>query len=117
MLKILSIKLTESRKGVVEVGGNSRAGRGGSKIVDDKVDDEIKVDDKVGKKGRNLSKSKNLFKSKKIELSFLTFGTKMVFTKLRQAFVKTPILHYFDLKCHIQIKTDASGYAISGVFS
>ena len=41
----------------------------------------------------------------------------MAFTKLRQVFVKTPILYYFDLKYHIWVKTDALGYTIGGVLS
>ena len=132
MLKTSSTKSARPRKGIVRVSGDSRARRDGSKIVDE-VDDEVdnkivdeiddKVDDEVGKKGWNLSKSKNPSKSKnssmskKIELSFLTSGARMAFTKLRQTFIKAPIFHHFDLKCHIRIETDASGYAIGGVFS
>ena len=41
----------------------------------------------------------------------------MAFTELRQAFIKAPILHYFDLKCHIPVETDISGYAIDEVLS
>ena len=40
-----------------------------------------------------------------------------MFAELRQAFIKVPILHHFDPECHIQIETDASGYAIGGVLS
>ena len=40
-----------------------------------------------------------------------------MFAKLRQVFVKAPILHYFDLERHIRIETDASGYAISAILS
>ena len=32
-------------------------------------------------------------------------------------FVKALILYHFDLKCHIRIKTDASGYAIDEILS
>ena len=49
--------------------------------------------------------------------SYLTPNAKQAFTKLRQAFTKALILRHFDPKCHIRIKTDASGYAISGVLS
>ena len=76
--------------------------------------DDIKVDGgkvKVGEKGRNLSKSK------KTESDFLTSGIRKAFTKLRQAFIKALILYHFDLERHIRIETDASGYAIGGVFS
>ncbi len=48
---------------------------------------------------------------------FLTSEAKKAFTKLRQAFIETPILNYFDLERHIQIETDASGYAISEILS
>ena len=109
-------------KGGVGVGGSSRAGRGRSEIggMDNiEVDgDEIEVDE-VGKKVQKLSKSKNLSKSKKTVrfLDFLTSGAKLAFTKLRQVFLKAPILHHFDPECHIRIETDASGYAIGGVLS
>ncbi len=36
---------------------------------------------------------------------------------MRQAFVETPILNHFDPERHIQIETDASGYAINGILS
>ena len=63
-----------------------------------------------------MSKSRNL--SKKIVRSdFLTFGARLAFTKLRQIFVKIPILQYFDLERHIRVETDVSGYAIGEVFS
>ena len=48
---------------------------------------------------------------------FLIPGAKLIFTKLRQAFLKAPILHHFDPERHIRIETDASGYAIGGVLS
>ena len=41
----------------------------------------------------------------------------MASIKLRQAFVKAPILHHFDLKHHIRVEMDISGYSISGVLS
>ena len=50
-------------------------------------------------------------------LDFLTSGAKLMFIKLRQAFIKAPILHYFDLERHIRVETDESGYAIGGVLS
>ena len=59
------------------------------------------------------SKAKNLGQSR----LFLTADAKRVFTKLRQAFVKALILNYFNPERHIQIETDASGYAIGGILS
>ena len=49
--------------------------------------------------------------------NFLTLNAKKVFNHLQLAFVKAPILQNFDLKSHIQIKTDASGYTIDKVLS
>ena len=46
-----------------------------------------------------------------------TYGAKEAFNRLKQAFIEAPILQHFDLKSHIRIKTDASGYAIGRVFS
>ena len=48
---------------------------------------------------------------------FLTSKAKEAFNRLRQAFTKASILRYFDPECHIQIETNASGYAIRGVLS
>ena len=49
--------------------------------------------------------------------TFLTTNAKRAFIKLRQAFVKALILNHFDSKRHIQIETDALGYAISGILN
>ena len=49
--------------------------------------------------------------------NFLTPDAKKAFNYLRLAFIKTPILQYFDPESYIRIKTDASGYAIGGVLS
>ena len=106
------LKIAEPRKGGDGVDGGSRAGRGRSMMDDVEVDGgEVEVDE-VGKKARNLSKSKKMVGS-----DFLTPGAKLAFTKLRQAFLKAPILHHFDPERHIRIETDASGYAIGGVLS
>ena len=111
------LKTTKPRKVGDRVGCDSRAGRGGSEMDDVEVDsNKVKVDE-VGKKARKTSKSKNLSKSQKtVRLDFLTSGAKLAFTKLRQAFLKAPILHHFDPERHIWIETDVSGYTISGVF-
>ena len=124
MLKTSSTELAEPRKGVVGVGGDSRARRDrggidGSEMNDVEVDGgEVEVD-KVGRKARKTSKSKNSSKSKKAvgPSDFLTPGAKLAFTELRQAFLKAPILHHFDPERHIRIETDASGYAIGEVLS
>ena len=48
---------------------------------------------------------------------FLTPNAKKTFNYLRLAFIKAPILQHFDLKSHIRIETNVSGYTISGVLS
>ena len=109
------LKTAEPRKGGDGVGGDNRAGRGRSEIDKSGMDDievdggEVEVDE-VGKKARNLSKSKKMVGS-----DFFTLGAKLAFTELKQAFLKAPILHHFDLEGHIRIETDVSGYAIDGV--
>ena len=118
MLKTSSIKSAKPRKGGVGVGGDGKAGRDRSEIDESRMDD-VEVDggevefDEVGKNVQNLSKFKKTVRS----LDFLTPGAKLAFTKLRQAFIKAPILHYFDPEHHIQVETDVSGYTIGGVLS
>ena len=49
--------------------------------------------------------------------SFLTYKAKLAFLRLRQAFTEALILHNFDLKCYIRIKTDNSDYVIEDILS
>ena len=121
MIKTSSIKSAESRKGIVGVGDDRKVRRDGGKLDGSGIDnvevDGGKVgDDEVGKKGWKTSK--NSSKSKKtVRSDFFTLKARLVFTKLRQTFVKASILHHFGLKCHIRVQTDASGYTIGEVFS
>ena len=62
---------------------------------------------------KRSSCSKNLNEA----MDYLISHAKRIFTQLTQVFIKAPILQYFDSKCHIQIKTDASGYAIDNLLS
>ena len=119
---------TQLEKGIVGVGGNSKARHDRNKpdrseIDDGKIDGD-EIDNKARKKGQKMSKSKNLIKSKKLSKSKKSLGSnffipeaRLVFIKLRQAFIKAPILHHFDLKRHIRIKTDESNYAIGRVLN
>ena len=133
-LKISSTESTKLRKGGVRVDGDNRTRLDGrckldrkktyNNEFDDKVDNEIddEIDDKVGKKGQKTFKSRNLFrklsKSKTItRLNFLTPEARLVFTKLRQVFVKALIFHYFDPERHIRVETDVSGYTIGEVLN
>ena len=128
MLKTSSSESAEPRKGGVSISSDSRVGHkldrdsyNGSEVDSGEVDSG-KVDggevenNKVKKKVQKMSKSKNLSKSKKMVRSdFFTLGARLAFTKLRQAFIKAPILYHFDPEHHIQVETDALSYAISGV--
>ena len=80
--------------------------------------------DRANKTFVNLSKNN---KSKKLtrvpnigvtgKPNFLTPNAKKAFNHLWLAFIKASILQHFDPENHIRIKTDASGYAIDGVWN
>ena len=106
MLKISEIteSTTQLGKGVVGVDADSRVGHNGNELNRNEIDnsevDGNKIDDETGKKCQKISKSKNLFKSKKLckskktlESDFFTSEARLAFTKLRQVFVKAPILY------------------------
>lgn len=86
----------------------------------------VKVDGKADEMFRNLFKSK-MSKNEKSEVQtyiraikkfiFLTPDTREAFNLLKQIFIKASTLQYFGLECYISIKTNASGYTISRMFS
>ena len=110
VLFTLMLKTTRSLDLAARLGTNDDKVVGGGSKADD----------------QNLSKSK---KSKIVksgvqtrlgamgEPTFLTPSVKEAFNQLRQAFTEALILRHFDPKCHIRIKTYASGYTIGGVLS
>ena len=73
-----------------------------------------------------MAKSKKWIQAKKAEASrtknlgqletFFISKAKKIFIKLKQAFIKAPILNYFGSEYHIQIEIDIFGYAISRIF-
>ena len=112
MLKTLSNKSLEFRKRIVWVTGDSKKEHknkvkldGKDEVGSSEVDDnEIGDNDVTERKNhQKTSKSKKLFKYKKTirSLDFFTPRVRLMFTKLREAFVKTPIFHHFNAKCHI----------------
>ena len=115
---LMTSESTESKiqpgKGGVGVGGSSRAGgdENGTRINDGEVDSGEIGYNEFGKNGQKLSKPKKTIRS-----DFFTLGVKLAFIKLRQAFVKAPILYHFDPNRHMRIETDVSGYAIDKVLS
>ena len=66
-------------------------------------------------KSKNLTYLSNIRATR--EPKFLILGAKKPFKYLLLAFIKAPILCYFNPKSHIQIETDASGYVIGRVLS
>ena len=69
------------------------------------------------RKDETVRRSPLTTKNLKGTTGYLTLGVKQGLIQLRQAFTKAPILRHFDIKYHIRIETDASGYAIGGVLS
>ena len=99
---------TRPGEGRVGVGG-SRARREGNKLDKSKLHND-EVDG--GEVGDN-----KVVKSKKTGSGFFISGARKAFTKLRQTFIKAPILHHFDPERHIRVEMDVSGYAIGGILS
>ena len=117
ILKTSSTKSAKPRKSKIGVGSDSKARCDRSKINKNRknnveVDGGEVGDDEVGKKGQKMSKSK-----KTVGSNFLTPEARLAFTKLRQVFVKAPILHHFDSEHHIWVETDISNYTIDRVFN
>lgn len=48
---------------------------------------------------------------------FVISKARLTFTYLKKAFTKALILYHFNPERHIQIKTDTSSYAISGILN
>ena len=75
-----------------------------------------------------MAKSKKWIQAKKAEAFraknlgiksklFFISAARKTFAKLRQTFVKTPILNHLDLNHHIQIEINASGYVIGKILN
>lgn len=99
--------------------------------IDNVINDNAVGNNGTSRKIKNfskLAKSKNLVKTKNPEFvvnskstwlraNFLTFKARVAFIQLRQAFIETPTLQYFKLKCHIWIETNTFGYAIGDILT
>ena len=124
-----STKSAKPEKNRVKIGVNSknRLDKRNELNNTNELNDKNGFDNKSkigGNKIRNNKVTKNnnyqkISKSKKIVcfLVFLILGARLAFIKLRQIFVKTLILQYFDPEYHIWIETDVSGYIIGKIFS
>ena len=104
----------ESAPKAFRAGNDEVVGGGGGRA------DETRKNSSKTRKSKN-DKSGNSTRVSTIgatgEPTFLTPDAKEAFNRLRQAFIKAPILRHFDPESHIRIETDASGYAIGGVLS
>ena len=92
--------------------GNNKVVGGNDGRADEIVVDLFKF---KNKKSRKSTCMPNIGATRKP--NFLTFDANKVFNHLQLAFIKAPIFRHFDLKNHIRIETNASGYAISGMLS
>ena len=80
----------------------------------DRVDETV-VDLSKNKKSRKSMCIPNIGAMEKP--NFLTPNAKKAFNHLRLVFIKVLIFQHFDLKSHIRIETDGSGYAIGEMLS
>lgn len=85
-----------------------------SKTIKGFSGDGNELDDVSIVDANKMAKCKDLIK---VRVSFLTPGARLVFTKLRQAFIKALILHHFDSKYYICVKTNILKYTIGEILS
>ena len=100
---------------------------GGDSVVGNVVGSGEATNPTKRKNPIKTTKSKILVKSKNHEFpksrpeeagtGFFTPEARLAFIQLRQAFVKALIFHHFNLKSHIRIETNLSGYTIDGILS
>ena len=105
---------TKSASKAFRADDNEVVGGGGGR-VDETVKNSSKSKKLKNDKSEILTRSLDIGATR--EPRFLTSDAREAFNRLRQAFIKAPILQYFDPESHIWIETDASNYAIGGVFN
>lgn len=98
-----SIAINTSSTNKIRVIG--RIGSDGNEIDNIGIVNVIKI---------RMAKSRDLVKT---GAGFFIPGTRLMFIELRQVFIKAYILHVFDLKCHIWVKTDILEYVIGNLES
>ena len=79
------------------------------------IDDNKIVESDGGNEGKSAKSDFTKPIRRAEEPSFLALDARQIFTQLGQVFTKAPILQHFDSEHHIQIETNASGYAIGYV--
>ena len=98
-----NLEETKSEVGDKSVVGNSMVG-GGETI--NQVNSTKRKNQAKTTKSKILVKSKNHYfppnaKNGETGMGFFTSEARLVFTQLRQAFIKAPIFYHFDPKSHI----------------
>ena len=111
---VANLKETKSKADGNNVVGNSMVD--GSEATNQANSTKRKNQAKTTK-SKILVKSKNHdfppnSRNKEAETGFLTPKARLVFTQLRQVFIKASILHYFNTKYYIRIEIKAFRYAI-----
>ena len=102
---------TQTEKQNVSNSADSAGGAGGASESIKNLSTSVKL---TKSKKPDLAKA-NFVKNNSFKTDFLIFKAKKAFMHLQKAFTKAPILRHFYSKYYIRIKTDISGYAISGV--
>ena len=115
MLKTSSTELKKSKKSRVKIGVSSKAKLNNKTELNDRVEynsrdkfdngefDYNEIEDNEVAEEKNHQKTRAMSKFKKTIriLNFFTFGARLTFIKLRQIFVKAPILYYFNPEYYI----------------
>ena len=114
MLRIIRLELSEEDP--VPINKDSSVNRIDSNSEVSETKSRVKTDKSKNMILAFLAKSK-LFTEPSSKANFHTFEIKLVFTNLRQAFIKISILYHFDSEYLICIKTNLSSYTISRVLS
>ena len=108
--------------GSIEIAKKSRKSKGHKMSKSQKSAKSQKLSMPRKSKGEKLKKPSKSGNSPNFDVknsgpSFLTPKARSAFNRLWLAFTKALILWHFDPKYHIQIKTDALGYAIGDMLS
>lgn len=93
---------------------NKRVGSNSGKVDNINI---IKANSIEFIKSVNWLSLKFCYSQKKLGTGFFISGARVVFIKLRQIFIETLILHYFDPEYHIEIETNIFHYTISEILS
>lgn len=83
--------------------------------IDQNMNDNNK---QINKQDVNQQKKSNARRKKTLirPIFFFFFDVKIIFIELKQTFIVTYIIYYFDAKYYVKIKIDVFGYPINQIF-